>query len=176
MVATVTGFSSGAARTQHLAESGLSVSSELIFVQFPQAILYFINVPICQCKYSSGRRALRLVSADTDSASFCAILEAYSLQCSFHCSSTLETAARCETYLLSISMWTEPFLLQTRDSCQYPKFHIKALEWGGGTRREAWLRCALGEETPCLSRKQNQESSCNLFIESSKGNLSCSSR
>lgn len=154
MVAKVTGSSSGAAGTQHLAESGLSASSELTFVQFPHAMLHFIHVPMCQCKYSSGRWTLWLASADTDSAFSCAILEICSLQCSFHCSSTLETAAFCEIYLASILVWTEPFLLQTWDDYQYPKFPAKAHEWAGETRGKAWCRCALEEETPWLSRKQ----------------------
>lgn len=69
---------------------------------------------------------------------FCAILETYSLQRSFHCSPTLETAAHCEIYLPAISLQTEPFLLQTRDGYHYPKFPAEALEWAGQTRRKAW--------------------------------------
>lgn len=154
VVASIYGDRGGAGGTQHLAESGLSVSSELIFVQFPYAILHFINVPMCQSEYSSGRWTLWLASADTDSAFSCAILETYSLQCSFHCSPTLETAAFCEIHLAGISVWTEPFLLQTWHGYQHPKFPAKGHEWADESRGKAWCRCALGEETPRLSRKQ----------------------
>lgn len=57
---------------------------------------------------------------------------------SFHCSPTLETAAHCEICLQGISVRTEPFLLQTWDGYQYPKFPAEALERAGWTRRKVW--------------------------------------
>lgn len=171
MVTKVMGSSLGAAGTQHLTESGFSVSSELIFVQLPYAILYFINVFIHQCKYSSGRWTLWLVSADTDSAFFCAVLEAYSLQ-------------------RLLSLFTDPGdssslrNLSPRHLGAHRAFSLTDLRWlsvskipcGGPwtswlDQEESVVRCALGEETPGLSRRQNQESSCNFFIAKSKGNL-----
>lgn len=53
--------------------------------------------------------------------------------------------------------------------CRGPWSCWPAQEWGT-------VKCVLGEETAWLSRKQTQESPCNLFIGRSKGNLLCSSK
>lgn len=162
------GLFPGAAGPQHQAAS---VSAEQIFVQSPHVILYFINLPeqvsVRPMNTAAGFGWHRFCF-------FSAVLEAYSLQSSFCCSPTLQTAAHCEIPLRHL-IPDRAFSLTDLRRLSAPKNPCRGLwscwpaqEWG-------MVRCLLGEETPWLSRKQTQESPRNLFMGRNKGNLSCSS-
>lgn len=114
------------------------------------------NTVLYKCSHLPMQGFIRLmntaaVSADTDSASFWAVPEAYSLQHFFHCSSTMETAAHRKIYLLEISVWEEAFLTQpSQTSLLSP-----ANDLVGQT--DSVGRWVLGEETFWLSRKQERQ-------------------
>lgn len=144
MVANVTGSSLGAAGTQHLAESGLSASSELIFAPLPHAIPYFIKR-----SHLPMQVFIRPVNIATGFSwhRFCLFL-CYIGGLFSAMLLSLFTYPGESSSLWNISprhlMRTEPFLSQTWDSYQYPKFPAKVLEQAGRTRRKVWW-CVLWE-------------------------------
>lgn len=122
--------SSGAARTQHLAKSALSLSSELIFVQFPYALLDFINLLTCQCKYLSGRWALRLFQLSEILPCCCW----KPILCNAPFIVHLPQGQHLAVKSISQAPPCEPFLSQTWGGYRYPKCPKQA----GQPRRRAW--------------------------------------
>lgn len=170
------GSSLGAAGTQHLAESGLSASSELIFAPLPHAILYFIK-----CSHLPMQVFIRPVNIATGFSwhRFCLFFVLYRrpILCTapfiVHLPWRQQLAVK---YISQASHANRAFSLTDLRWLSVSKIPCRGPWTSWPDQEESVMRCALGEATPWLWRKQIQESSCNLFIERSKGNLSWSSK
>lgn len=114
------------------------------------------NTVLYKCSHLPMQGFIRLmntaaVSADTDSASFWAVPEAYSLQHFFHCSPTMETAACRKICLPKMSVWEEAFLTQpSQTSLLSPANNLVG-------QTDSVGRWVLGEETLWLSGKQERQ-------------------